>query len=168
LVLLCEHFLLLHGATKWWGVWGQGKQIGVATFIELYGGIQVLGIKQPLFIRFQPRNKGPSSTCVPRSSSRFKFKNSALWKNILMRCCLVAPADMPRAQKQPKGVRVAMRRFHAITLAYPRNLAAGNISGPDPGLQTRVPQVLRSEVEVNIDEPTQTSTFQGTTKPITH
>jgi hypothetical protein len=34
-----------------------------------------------------------------------------------MRCCLVAPADRPRAQKQPKRVRVAMRRFHAIALA---------------------------------------------------
>jgi hypothetical protein len=70
-----------------------------------------------------------------------------------MRCCLVAPADRPRAQKQPKGVRVAMRRFHAIALACPRNFAAGNISGPDPGLQIPVPQVLRSEAEVNIDEP---------------
>ena len=48
-----------------------------------------------------------------------------------MRCCLVAPADRPRAQKQPKRVCVAMRRFHAIALACPRNLAAGNISGPD-------------------------------------
>jgi hypothetical protein len=61
-----------------------------------------------------------------------------------------------------------MRRFHAIALACPRNFAAGNISGPDPGLQTLVPQVLRSEVEVKIDEPTQTSAFQGTTKPTTH
>jgi hypothetical protein len=47
-----------------------------------------------------------------------------------------------------------MRRFHAIALACPRNLAAGNISGPDLGLQTPVPQVLRSEAEVKIDEPT--------------
>jgi hypothetical protein len=85
-----------------------------------------------------------------------------------MRCCSVAPADRPRAQNQPKAVRVAMRRFHAIALACPRNFAAGNISGPDPGLQTPVPQVLRSEAEVKIDEPTQTSAFQGTTKPTTH
>jgi hypothetical protein len=85
-----------------------------------------------------------------------------------MRCCLVAPADRPRAQNRPKGVRVAMRRFHTIALACPRNLAAGNSTGPDPGLQTPVPQVLRSEAEVKIDEPTQTSALQGTTKPTTH
>ena len=85
-----------------------------------------------------------------------------------MRCCLVAPADRPRAQNQPKAVRVAMRRFHAIALACLRNFAAGNISGPDTGLQTPVPQVLRSEAEVNTDEPTQTSAFQGTTKPTMH
>jgi hypothetical protein len=48
-----------------------------------------------------------------------------------------------------------MRRFHAIALACPRNFAAGNISGPDPGLQTPIPQVLRSEAEVKIDEPKQ-------------
>jgi hypothetical protein len=61
-----------------------------------------------------------------------------------------------------------MRRFHAIALACSHNFAAGNISGPDPGLQTPVSQVLRSEgeAEVNI-EPTQTSAFQGTTKPTT-
>jgi hypothetical protein len=29
-------------------------------------------------------------------------------------------------------------------------------------------KVLRSEAEVKIDEPTQTSAFQGTTKPTTH
>ena len=85
-----------------------------------------------------------------------------------MRCCLVAPADRSRAQEHPKGVRVAMRRFHAIAPACPLNFAAGNISGPDPGLQTPVFQVLRSEAEVKIDEPTQTSAFQGTTKPTTH
>jgi hypothetical protein len=61
-----------------------------------------------------------------------------------------------------------MRRFHAIALECPRKLAAGNISGPDPGLQTPVPQVLRSEAEVNIDEPALTSAFQGITKPTTH
>jgi hypothetical protein len=61
-----------------------------------------------------------------------------------------------------------MRRFHAIALSCPRNLAAGNISGPDLGLQTPLHQVLWSEAEVNIDEPTQTSAFQGTTKPTTH
>jgi hypothetical protein len=63
-----------------------------------------------------------------------------------------------------------MRRFHAIAiaLACPRNFAAGNISGPDPGLQTPVPQVLRSEAEVNFGDPTQTSAFEGTTKPTTH
>jgi hypothetical protein len=61
-----------------------------------------------------------------------------------------------------------MRIFHAIALACPRNLAAGNISGPNLGLQTPVPQVLRSEAEVKTDEPTQTSAFQGTTKPTTH
>jgi hypothetical protein len=61
-----------------------------------------------------------------------------------------------------------MRRFHAIALACPRNLAAGNISGADLGLKTPVHQVLRSEAEVNIDEPALTSAFQGTTKPITH
>jgi hypothetical protein len=85
-----------------------------------------------------------------------------------MRCCLVAPADRPRAQKQPKRVRVAMRRFQAIALACPRNLAAGSISGPDLGLKTPVHQVLRSEAEVNIDEPALTSALQGTTGPITH
>jgi hypothetical protein len=53
-----------------------------------------------------------------------------------------------------------MRRFHAIALACPRNLAAGNISGPDLGLQTPVHQVLRSEA-VKIDEPTQASAFRG-------
>jgi hypothetical protein len=61
-----------------------------------------------------------------------------------------------------------MRRFHAIALACPRNLAAGNIPGPDLGLKTPVHQVLRSEVGVNIDEPALTSAFQSTTKPITH
>jgi hypothetical protein len=45
-----------------------------------------------------------------------------------------------------------MHRFHAIALACPRNLAAGNISGPDLGLKTPVHQVMRSEAEVNIDE----------------
>jgi hypothetical protein len=69
---------------------------------------------------------------------------------------------------QPKRVRVAMRRFHAIALACSRNFAAGNISGPDLGLQTPVHQVLRSEAEVEIDEPSQTSALQGTTKPTTH
>jgi hypothetical protein len=43
-----------------------------------------------------------------------------------------------------------------------------NISGPDLGLKTPVSKVLRSEAEVKIDEPTQTSAFQGTTKPTTH
>jgi hypothetical protein len=59
-----------------------GASVGalvVATFIELYG-IRVLGIKQPLFIRIQPGNKGPSNTCVPSPSSQFKLKNSAVWK----------------------------------------------------------------------------------------
>jgi hypothetical protein len=58
----------------------------VATFIELYG-IRVPGIKQPLFIRFQPGNKGPSSTCVPSPSSQFKFKNSAVWN--ILKCAAV-------------------------------------------------------------------------------
>jgi hypothetical protein len=61
-----------------------------------------------------------------------------------------------------------MRRFHAIALACPRNLVAGNISGPDLGLKTTFQQVLRSEAEVNIDEPTLTSVFKGTSRPITH
>jgi hypothetical protein len=61
-----------------------------------------------------------------------------------------------------------MRRFHAIALACPHNFAAGNISGPDLGIKTPVPQVLRSEAEVKIDEATQTSASQGTTKPTTH
>jgi hypothetical protein len=43
-----------------------------------------------------------------------------------------------------------------------------SISGPDPGLKTPVSKVLRSEAEVNFDEPTQTSAFQNTTKPTTH
>ena len=43
-----------------------------------------------------------------------------------------------------------------------------SISGPDLGIKPPVPQVLRSEAEVNFDEPTQTSAFQGTTKPTTH
>jgi hypothetical protein len=63
-----------------------GGRVRVATFIELYG-IRVLGIKQPLFIRFQPGNKGLSSTCVPSSSSQFKFKNSAVWK--IFKCAAV-------------------------------------------------------------------------------
>jgi hypothetical protein len=64
-----------------------------------------------------------------------------------------------------------MRRFHAIALACPRNLAAGNISGPDLGLKTPVHQVLRIEAEVNIDEPalaTNKRAPTGTTEPITH
>jgi hypothetical protein len=40
--------------------------------------------------------------------------------------------------------------------------------GPDLGLKTPVSKVLRSEAEVNFDEPTQKSAFQGTTKPTTH
>jgi hypothetical protein len=43
-----------------------------------------------------------------------------------------------------------------------------NISGPDLGIKTPVPQELRSEAEVKIDEATQTSASQGTTKPTTH
>jgi hypothetical protein len=36
------------------------------------------------------------------------------------------------------------------------------------GLKNPESKVLRSEAEVKIDEPTQTSAFQGTTKPTTH
>jgi hypothetical protein len=53
-----------------------------------------------------------------------------------------------------------MRRFHATALACPHNFAAGNISGPDLGIKKNVPQVLRSEAEVEIDEPTQNKRVQ--------
>jgi hypothetical protein len=64
---------------------------------------------------------------------------------------------------RPLGLLPPLQRAQAAA-------SVENISGPDLGLKfdTPVSKVLRSEAEVNFHEPTQTSAFQGTTKPTTH